>query len=81
MNVRQIVELLGGTCKLARYIGIKSQAVSIWIRKNSIPLIRVPTLTKLSRQKGLPLRPEDIRPDVDWDALRDKESDIKFKER
>lgn len=70
MNVKQIVELMGGSCKLARSLGIKSQAISLWIKNNRIPLKRVPTLTRLAKEKGLPLKPEDLRADIDWDALR-----------
>ena len=70
MKVAEIVILLGGSGRLAQKLGIKSQSVSQWIRSNRIPVARVPELEKISRKKGLPLRAEDMRPDVDWSAIR-----------
>ena len=69
MEIRNIVDLMGGTNKLARSLGIKPQAVSQWIANDSVPLKRVPSLARLAKERGLPLRPEDIRGDIDWDAL------------
>ena len=60
MEIRNIVDLIGGTNKLARSLGIKPQAVSQWIANDSVPLKRVPSLARLAKERGLPLRPEDI---------------------
>ena len=72
MKTKDIITLLGGTCKIARLLGVKSQAVSLWIRANSIPLKRIPSLEKIAKEKGLPIRAEDMRPDMDWQILREK---------
>ena len=39
MNKRQAIELFGGTAKLARVLGISSQAVSLWA-DGELPLRR-----------------------------------------
>ena len=70
MKVSEIVILLGGTGRLAQKLGIKYEAVYNWSAADRIPVARVPALEKLCRKKGLPLRAEDMRPDIDWSALR-----------
>lgn len=71
MKTKDIICLFGGSCKVARLLGVKSQAVSIWIRKNSIPLKRIPSLEKIAKEKGLPIRAENMRPDIEWKILRE----------
>ena len=71
MKTKDVITLLGGTSKIGKAMGISSQAVSLWIRTNSIPLRRIPSLERLAKQKGLPIRAEDMRPDIDWAALRE----------
>ena len=70
MKVSEIVKMLGGPCRLSKEFGIRSQAVSLWIRKNRVPAERVPTLERIARENGLTLYAEQIRPDVEWHVLR-----------
>ncbi len=71
MKTKDIITLLGGTSKIGKAMGISSQAVSLWIRTDTIPLKRIPSLERLAKDKGLPIRAEDMRSDIDWSALRE----------
>lgn len=51
-------------------LGVRSQAVSLWVAKDRVPIDRVPALVALGRALGVDLKPEDLRPDVQWAALR-----------
>jgi DNA-binding transcriptional regulator YdaS (Cro superfamily) len=55
---------------VALRLGIRPQAVSLWIKKDRIPAERVPQLERFASELGLPLRAEQMRKDVDWAALR-----------
>ncbi len=70
MTTSEIINLFGGPVNLAYYLGIRSQAVSLWGSKNRIPMARVPELVRVSRLLRLGLRAEDMRPDIDWAALK-----------
>ena len=70
MNVTTIIRELGGPVRLGRYLGIRSQAVSLWGIKSRIPAERVPELERLAVELGSPIRAEDMRPDVAWGVIR-----------
>lgn len=70
MNVSEIVKRLGGPVSIGRHLGIRSQAVSLWIRKDRIPADRVPQLERLARQIGSDVRAEQMRPDIEWAVIR-----------
>ena len=70
MTVKAIIDQLGGPATVGRLFGINGQAVSLWAIKGRIPAERVPTLERHARSLGLALRAEDMRPDVEWGALR-----------
>ena len=70
MNSREIINRFGGPVSLSIKLGIRSQAVSLWASKDRIPMARVPELVRISRLLRLGLRAEDMRPDIDWDALK-----------
>ena len=65
-----IIKRLGGPTVVALRLGIRPQAVSLWIKKDRIPAERVPQLESFSSELGLSLRAEQMRKDVDWAALR-----------
>jgi len=56
MNHKEIIKKAGGTCELARQLGITTASISGW---SQIPATRV---IKISQLSGIP--PEKIRPDV-----------------
>lgn len=70
MTVKDIVRSIGGPVAVGRQLGIRSQAVSLWIRANRIPAERVPALERMCRERGLDIRAEQMRPDVEWGVLR-----------
>lgn len=70
MKPIQIIRKLGGPTVVGKYLGIRSQAVSLWCRNNRIPADRVPALEKLARDLGLAIRAEQMRPDIAWHVLR-----------
>lgn len=70
MNLRELIHSLGGPAAVGRRLGVRSQAVSLWISHDRIPAERVPSLERLAKELGSPARAEDMRPDVDWAALR-----------
>jgi len=70
MSVSEIIRQLGGPVSLGRHLGIRSQAVSLWVRNNRIPAERVPELERIARDAGVDVRAEQMRPDVNWGVLR-----------
>lgn len=71
MSVREIIQSLGGPAAIGRQLGCRSQAVSQWAAHNRIPLQRIFALEQLAREQGLPVRAQDMRPDMPWGVLRD----------
>jgi len=69
MTTCESINALGGPTEVARALGIRSQAVSGWLRKDRIPLERVPALLALASERGLALSPQDLRPDYAWGAV------------
>jgi DNA-binding transcriptional regulator YdaS (Cro superfamily) len=69
MTIKELVAKLGGPTKVSQRIRIRPQAVSLWVTKGRVPANRVPTVVRLAREAGLTVRPEEIRSDIDWNAL------------
>lgn len=70
MTARDIIQSLGGPTAVARRLGVRPQAISLWGLKNRIPADRVPALEAMAREMGADPRAEAMRPDVDWAVLR-----------
>jgi DNA-binding transcriptional regulator YdaS (Cro superfamily) len=70
MTVSEIIKTIGGPVAVSREMGIRSQAVSLWIRSNRIPAERVPALERMCKARGLKVRAEQMRPDIEWSVLR-----------
>lgn len=69
MNVQSIITKLGGPANVGRHIGINSQAISIWIAKDVVPLERVDDLLQLAQAIDVPITAKEIRGDFDWDVV------------
>lgn len=69
MNIKTILQALGGPAAVGRRLGVRSQAVSLWAIKGRVPADRVPALLRLARERGVPLAPEQLRGDIDWRAV------------
>lgn len=70
VRVRDIIGALGGPAAVGKRLNVRSQAVSLWIARGKVPTERVPQLVRMARSVGVPMRAEQIRPDLDWQALR-----------
>jgi len=64
----QACRLIGGVRAMADSLGVTPSAVGQWINgKRPIPAERCPSI---ERATGGKVRAEQLRPDVDWGALR-----------
>jgi len=75
MTMKQTFAALGGPTKIGQALGIRPQAVSLWVIRNQIPFERIPSLISIGKSQGIELTPEDLRSDVDWDALSNNDKD------
>jgi DNA-binding transcriptional regulator YdaS (Cro superfamily) len=64
-------EVAGGTGKLAELLEVSPQAVS-QVKNGSrrVPDVWCPQIERMTRERGRPVRCEELRPDVDWGYLR-----------
>lgn len=69
-SLKEIIQALGGPTSVGRRLGVRSQAVSLWVANDRIPADRVPELERLARELGVPVRAEQLRSDIDWSVLR-----------
>lgn len=67
--MKDIIKSLGGPVAVARHLGVRSQAVSLWCSKERIPVERVPALLRLAQERGVQLTAWDLRHDMDWAAV------------
>ncbi len=68
----QAIEILGGGAAAARSLGVPGQSrqtVYQWTRTR-VPAEYCPTIERQTRLVGRPIFCEQLRPDVDWGALR-----------
>lgn len=70
MNVKEIIQQLGGPTRVAMQLNIIPQAVSHWVRENKVPPARVPSIIRIGKDIGLKIKPSDLNGDVDWDAIQ-----------
>jgi DNA-binding transcriptional regulator YdaS (Cro superfamily) len=71
-NLIRVVQELGGSSVVGRALGVTPQAISQWMHRPSrgIPLDKVLGLIRLGKDQGVVITPQQVRPDLDWDALR-----------
>lgn len=70
MNVKEIIQQLGGPTRVAMQLNIIPQAVSHWVREDKVPAARVPSVIRIGKEIGLDIAPHMLNKDVDWDAIR-----------
>lgn len=66
------VRILGGLSSLARLLqlpGGRHQTVQSWLRRR-VPAEHCPAIERETRARGQPVLCEELRPDIDWSALR-----------
>lgn len=66
------ISILGGTANLARALGVAPNVVSNW-RKRGVPVEVCPAIERATNRQVLC---EDLRPNVDWQYLRDSAQSI-----
>jgi len=54
---------------IAAKFGVSQQAITNWLARDSIPAEKCPDIEQLTG-----IRCEDLRPDINWDVLRQKVS-------
>ena len=80
-STKQLIDEFGGTCSVARFVGVSPPTVSEWKSKKSIPEGPLSLLAPEFEIRGIATRKElfpkdyekrwpDLRPDVDWAFLR-----------
>ena len=67
--MKEIIKSLGGPVAVARALGVRSQAVSLWSTSGRVPVDRVPALLRLAQQRGVALTASDLCNDIDWAAV------------
>lgn len=61
-------KILGSQKRLADLLGVKAPTVSQWLKgQRPVPVLRCPEIERLTRGE---VRCEDLRPDIEWEALR-----------
>jgi len=71
-NLMDIIQRLGGSTCVGKALGVAPQAVSQWMHRqgNGIPIERVLALIRFGKEQKVLITPQQLRPDLDWDALR-----------
>jgi DNA-binding transcriptional regulator YdaS (Cro superfamily) len=69
VNVKDIIQSLGGPTAVGRRLDVRPQAVSLWVTNEQIPLERVPALLRMATELQMAISPEDLRGDYDWAAV------------
>lgn len=69
MKVREFIQALGGRTAVSQRLGVRPQAISLWLSNEQIPLERVPALLRMAADQRVPVNAEDLRGDYDWAAV------------
>ena len=69
MTMKQTFAALGGPTKIGNALGIRPQAVSLWVIRNQIPFKRIPSLISIAKSEGIELNPEDLCSDINFDSF------------
>lgn len=70
------IGILGGQAGLALAIGVKQQHVWNWLHraKGVVPAEHCMSIERETRERGLPVTCEELRPELPWYVLRAKSS-------
>ncbi|MBN6074870.1 helix-turn-helix domain-containing protein [Aggregatibacter actinomycetemcomitans] len=58
---------IGSQQVLARECGVSQQTVSLWVNGGKMDVKHIPAIIKATNGA---VKPEDLRPDVDWAVIR-----------
>lgn len=54
---------------MSQRLGVRPQAISLWLSNGQIPLERVPALLRMAADRQVAVNAEDLRGDYDWAAV------------
>ena len=64
-------EVMGSQAALAAALGVTRAAVGQWRDPSrKVPAEHCPIIERITRDRGTPVTCEELRPDVEWDVLR-----------
>ncbi|WP_423729160.1 helix-turn-helix domain-containing protein [Histophilus somni] len=66
-NIKKTINLVGTQTKLAKLCGVSQPSISIWLNGGKMDVKYIPSLIKATNGE---VTPEDLRPDVDWEVIR-----------
>lgn len=67
MIINKAIKFLGSQTRLAEYCGVTQGAVRKWLKGGKMDVKYIPSLIKATNGE---VTPEDLRPDVDWEVIR-----------
>lgn len=73
--VDRAAKVIGSQAALATLLGVTKAAVGQWRDPGRrVPAEHCPVIERETLQRGVPIRCEELRPDIDWSVLRDSPS-------
>ncbi|ACA30857.1 helix-turn-helix domain-containing protein [Histophilus somni] len=66
-NIKKTINLVGTQTKLAKLCSVSQPSISIWLKGGKMDVKYIPSLIKATNGE---VTPEDLRPDVDWEVIR-----------
>ncbi|MFQ1050808.1 transcriptional regulator [Avibacterium paragallinarum] len=67
-GVQQSISICGSQAKLANYIGVSQNAISLWLKNGSKMDVKyIPAIIQATNGA---VKPKDLRPDVDWETIK-----------
>ena len=66
------ISVMGGIAALADALGIGESTPSMWKRRKNVPADYCIAIYQVTKALGQPVRPEELRPDIAWDVLREQ---------
>ncbi|TFF00758.1 helix-turn-helix domain-containing protein [Histophilus somni] len=66
-NIKKTINLVGTQTKLAKLCGVSQPSISIWLKGGKMDVKYIPHIIKATQGE---VTPEDLRPDVDWEVIR-----------
>lgn len=67
VQVTKAIQICGSQTALAKACGISQQSVHKWLNGGKMDVKYIPHIIKATNGE---VKPEDLRPDVDWDVIR-----------
>ncbi len=66
-SIVRAIEFTGGQSALAKHCGVSQPTVNQWLNGGKMDVKYIPAIIKATNGA---VKPEDLRPDVDWAVIR-----------